>query len=237
MENSRYEIKYLITRADAIDLYNKLKYVMCVDEHSTDNDHYLVRSLYYDDTYNTSYRTKINGDNNRHKYRIRAYNMSDDVILFERKYKSNNKVSKTSVGLKRYQYEQLIADNYDVLTEIDDPLAAEIYGLHTSVDLKPSILVEYSRMALVHPLSNTRITLDMNLRAAIDSYDIFDEDAYTYPIFPNDSVILEIKYDKVLPAHISAILGSITGEKTALSKFCMCRNALSTLNIKQSILY
>lgn len=237
MENSRYEIKYLLTYADAIDLYNKLKHIMTPDEHCIDHDQYFVRSLYYDDTYNTAYSSKINGENNRAKYRIRAYNMSDDIIRFEKKQKHNNKISKTALTLKRYQYEQLNADNYEVLENLDDPLAKEIYGLHNSVNLKPTIIVDYDRIALTHLLSSTRITFDMHLRAGIDSYDIFDENLYTYPIFPNDSVILEIKYNKVIPAHISAILSTLRGEKTSLSKFCMCRNTLSKLNLKNSIIY
>ena len=235
MTNSRYEIKYLITKADAIDLYTKLKFIMCVDEHSDENSQYLVRSIYYDNIYNSAYSSKKNGDNNRTKYRIRAYNMSDNIILFEKKTKSNNKIYKTALELKRYQYEQIIAQNYDILEKMNIPLATEIYGLHLSTNLQPTIMVEYSRMALTHPLSNTRITFDSDLRAAINSLDIFDEDTYTYPIFPNGSIILEIKYDNVLPAHISSILSTIAGEKTSLSKFSMCKDTLSTLNIPKRL--
>lgn len=235
MTNSRYEIKYLITKADAIDLYNKLKFIMCEDEHCDENGQYFVRSIYYDNIYNSAYSSKKNGENNQTKYRIRAYNMSDDIILFEKKIKSNNKISKTALQLKRYQYEQILAKNYDILEQMNIPLASEIYGLHTSTNLQPSIMVEYNRVALTHPLSNTRITFDSQLRAVIDSFDIFDEDAYTYPIFPNGSVILEIKYDNVLPAHISSILSTIAGEKTSLSKFGMCKDVLSTLNLTKRL--
>lgn len=237
LKNSRNEIKFLITKADAIDLYNKLRCVMTTDIHATDNNEYFIRSLYYDDQYASAYTTKIDGDNNRQKYRIRIYNMSDDTISFERKLKRNNKVNKISFNMKRYQYEQLMADNYHVLNEIDHPLASEILGLHNSVGLKPTVVVDYYRTALLHPLSNTRITFDKHLRAGINSYDVFDEDLYTYPIFPQDSVILEVKYDKVIPAHISAILGTIYGHKMALSKFCLCRSKLSQMNIKNSIIY
>lgn len=237
MNDGRYEIKFLITNADYIELHNKLKHIMIPDEHSSETDDYFVRSLYYDDLYETSYVSKIDGDNNRRKYRIRAYNMLDDNIRFERKKKHNNKVEKSSISLKRFQYEQLAVGNFDILRDINSPLADEIYGAHCSYGLNPTVIVDYDRTALVHPLSNTRITFDKNLRAGINSYDIFDEDIYTYPIFPNDSVILEIKYDAQLPSHISAMLGSICGQKTALSKFCMCREKLAHLNLKKSFIY
>lgn len=237
MNGGRYEIKFLITYADYMELFNKLKHIMSPDEHSSDRDDYFVRSLYYDDLYGSAYVTKINGDNNRRKYRIRTYNMSDDKILFERKQKYNNKVEKDAIYLKRFQYEQLAVGNFEVIRDMDSPLANEIYGIHCSFGLKPAVVVDYDRTALVHPFSNTRITFDKNLRAGIGSYDIFDEDMYTYPIYPNNSVILEVKYDNELPSHISAMLSTICGEKTALSKFCMCREKLAHLDIKHSFIY
>lgn len=237
MNDGRYEIKYLITYADYMELLNKLKYIMAPDEHSSDDYDYFVRSLYYDDLYDSSYTKKINGDNDRRKYRIRTYNMRDDNILFERKEKHNNKVDKSSFTLKRFQYEQLAVGNFDVIKDIDSPIAEEIYGIHCSLGLNPSVIVDYDRTALIHPLSNTRITFDKNLRAGINSFDIFDEDIYTYPIFPNNSVVLEVKYDHQLPAHISSMLGSICGQKTAISKFCMCREKLAHLDLKHSFIY
>ena len=237
MNGGRYELKYLITYADYIELLNKLKHIMTPDEHSSQNDEYFVRSLYYDDIYDTAYVTKINGDNNRRKYRIRTYNMSDERILFECKQKHNNKVEKSALSLKRFQYEQLAMGNFEVIKDIDSPLANEIYGAHCSLGLKPSVIVDYDRTALVHPFSNTRITFDKNIRAGIGSYDIFDEDIYTYPIYPNSSVILGVKYDSELPSHISAMLSTIRGERTALSKFCMCREKLAHLDIKKSFIY
>lgn len=235
MNNGRYEIKFLITYADYIELYNKLKHIMTPDEHSSEQNEYFVRSLYYDDIYQSSYTTKINGDNNRQKYRIRTYNLLDDNILFERKQKRNNKVEKDSFPLKRFQYEQLSVGNFDVIKDMNLPLADEIYGIHHSLGLSPAVIVDYDRTALVHPLSNTRITFDKNLRAGIDSYYIFDENIYTYPIFSNNSVVLEVKYDTHIPAHISAMLGSVCGQKIALSKFCMCREKLAHLDIKKTL--
>lgn len=237
MNNGRYELKYLITYADYMDLANTIKHIMTPDENSSESDEYFVRSLYYDDLYKSSYVKKMNGDNDRRKFRIRTYNMRDDNILFECKEKHNNKVNKTAFTLKRFQYEQLTVGNFDVLKDIDSPLAHEIYGIHCGLGLNPSVVVDYDRTAFVHPLSNTRVTFDKNLRAGINSYDIFDEDIYTYPVFPNNSVILEIKYDSQLPAHISSILGAICGQKTALSKFCLCREKLAHLNLKNSFIY
>lgn len=236
-QKGRYEIKYLITYADYIDISTKLKGFVFLDDNTGDNDEYFIRSLYFDDIYSTSYTSKINGDNDRKKYRIRIYNYLDDKILFERKEKHNNTVIKTSFPLKRFQYEQLMMNNYEVLCDLEHPLAKEIYANHTALDLKPSVVVDYDRTAFVHPLSNTRITFDKNLRAGINSFDIFNEEMNTLHIFQNDSVIMEIKYDSYLPDHLSSILSTVHGQKTALSKFCMCKNVLGHVNLKDAIYY
>lgn len=237
MNEGRYEIKFFITYADYIEIYNKLKHIMSLDSHTVIHDDYFVRSLYYDDLYDTSYISKINDNNNRKKYRVRAYNMNDNTILFERKEKHNNKIEKTSFSLTRQQYNQLSIGKFDFFKEIDSPIATEIYGLYNSMGLHPVVIVDYNRTALVHPISNTRITFDKNLRAGINSYDIFDSTMFTYPIFPNNSVIMEVKYDTEIPAHISAMLGSMRSEKISVSKFCLCREKVAHLNLKKAFIY
>lgn len=237
INKGRYEQKFLITYADYIDLSNRLKMICDLDEHSENSDGYFIRSLYYDDIYATSYTSKINGDNERKKYRLRTYNLSDDIIKLECKEKSNNKIYKRSFEISRFQYEQLASGNFQILETISHPLAMEFYGMYKSVGLKPSVIVDYDRTAFVHPFSNTRITFDMHLRAGIDSFDIFDRDLYTLHVFPNDSVVMEIKYDYALPAHISSLLSTIHGQKTSLSKFCMCKNILGHINCRQTIFY
>lgn len=235
--NERYEIRRIITYADYVDISERLATFLEVDKHSDSNNEYFTRSLYFDDLYASSYIGKINGDNDRKKYRIRAYNLSDETIRFEFKENLNNKIVKKAFPLSRFQYEQLVPGNFDVIRDIDNPLAGEIYGIHNSEGLKPSVIVDYDRTAFVHPLSNTRITFDKHLRTGINSFDLFDKDLYTLHVFPNDSVIMEIKYDSYLPAHISAMISTIVGVKNATSKFCMCKNITGHVNLKDSILY
>ncbi len=237
MNEGRYEIKFFITYADYIEVFNKLKHLMSLDMYSTDDNNYFVRSLYYDDLYDSSFVKKMNDNNNRRKYRIRLYNMDDNTIVFECKEKHNNKTDKSSFSLNRCQYERLSVGDFDVIKSINSPLAEEVYGIHCSTGLHPVVIVDYDRTALIHPLSNTRVTFDKNLRVGLNSFDIFDDGMYTYPIFPNNSVIMEVKYDTEIPSHISAMLGSVCSQKTSISKFCMCREKLAHLNLKNSFIY
>ena len=71
--STRHEIKLLITYADYIDLSNRLSNIMSRDPNASSNNDYFIRSLYFDDIYNTSYTTKVDGVDNRTKYIIRIY--------------------------------------------------------------------------------------------------------------------------------------------------------------------
>ena len=72
MAKYRHELKYLINEIEAIELSNVLKYIMKPDEHA-DNGVYNIRSLYFDDIYQSAYNEKLDGVEERKKYRIHRY--------------------------------------------------------------------------------------------------------------------------------------------------------------------
>lgn len=222
----RHEIKILLSYAEYLSLSAKLKCVASPDKNSMENGDYFIRSLYLDDIYNTAYHTKIDGTDNRKKYRIRCYNGSKDVIKFECKNKHKDRIHKISFPITYEQYKMFMDGRYDFLTSIEHPLAKEVYVLVKNAGLAPSVIVDYDREAYTHPLSNTRLTFDKNLRSGISSYDIYSDDIYTLPVFENGSVIFEVKYDEFIPAHIVDIIASLRGTKMSLSKFCMCKDKL-----------
>lgn len=229
--NLRHEIKILINYADYIALANKLSMVCEKDPFTQENGDYFIRSLYLDDIYNSSYNEKISGTDKRHKYRIRIYNYSDSVIKLEKKEKFGSRIKKTSFPITREMYDDFMADKPETLLSTDEPLAKEVYTMIKSEKLEPSVIVDYDREAYVHPLSNTRLTFDKALHSGITDFDIFNKDITTMAVFPEGSVIFEVKYDDYLPAHLAAIISTVQGYKISLSKFCMCRNKLNELNI------
>ena len=82
----RHELKYLLNPADAELIRERLSVVLHPDPHA-ENGEYHIRSLYFDDYWDTAYEEKISGVSRRRKYRIRAYNLRDDVIRLECKEK------------------------------------------------------------------------------------------------------------------------------------------------------
>lgn len=231
IKGMRHEIKILLSYAEYLSLAAKIKCVTVPDKYSLDTGDYFIRSLYLDDIYNTAFTTKISGVDNRKKYRIRCYNGSNQVIKFECKHKYNNRIHKVSFTITYDQYNMFMNGDYDFLTSIDHPLAKEVYIQVKNSGLSPSVIVDYDREAYLHPLSNTRLTFDKNLRAGISSFDLFDKNLNTLPIFENGSVIFEIKYNEYIPAHIVDIIASLRGTKMSLSKFCMCKEKLLEVKI------
>jgi hypothetical protein len=90
--------------------------------------------------------------------------------------------------------------------------------------LIPSAVTDYEREAFTHPASRTRVTLDKNLHALL-SFNIFD-DNISLPIYDNGDVILEVKFDTVLPEFIKRLLPRNIGQPLAISKYCLCREKL-----------
>lgn len=83
-----------------------------LDKHAS-NGGYMIRSLYFDDYWNTAYREKVDGVLLRKKYRIRIYDYSDRVIKLERKRKSDSWIYKEDAPLTHEQFDRILAGDYE----------------------------------------------------------------------------------------------------------------------------
>ena len=108
----RHELKYLINLPDYAMLRSRLPVSVKRDAHAGENGEYMIRSLYFDDYWNTAYEEKDEGVLTRHKYRIRVYNCSDSRILLERKNKYGPYIWKQSAEMTRRQVEGVLEGRY-----------------------------------------------------------------------------------------------------------------------------
>ena len=154
----RHEHKYFISQADYLLLRSLLSSVLKRDSHSDRNGEYFIRSLYFDDVYDTAYHTKMEGVEKRDKYRIRIYNCSDEAIFLERKHKEGEFIMKSSAQITRRLCEQLISGRADNLDKAKNPLLKEVFREIRLNGLKPVVIVDYAREAYMHPIENVRIT-------------------------------------------------------------------------------
>ena len=125
-EHYRHELKYLISYGQKADLNLRLAPLLEQDSHARGGC-YMIRSLYFDDYWNTAYQEKVDGVLMRKKYRIRIYDYSDRVIKLERKRKSDSWIYKEDAPLTRGEFEQILAGDYDFLLRSPHQLCREFY--------------------------------------------------------------------------------------------------------------
>ena len=215
----RHELKYIINSGYHQILRQRLKAAMKPDPHG-DSGVYRITSLYFDDVFRTAYNDKALGLDVRKKYRIRYYGLSPDFIRLEVKEKKGDMVCKRSTPLSYEQYQGLLKGERGFLRQ-PGTAAEEFYSSDSLVRLSPSVLVDYVREAYVCPAGNVRITFDMQLMTS-PNLDALGEKPVFYRVFDNDAVILEVKYDSFIPAHIQALLGGIPMVRESVSKFVLC---------------
>jgi hypothetical protein len=222
--NFRHEEKFLLNRATAEALRYRLSLLMDVDENSKEGENkYYIRSLYFDDPQDTAYYEKIDGVEDREKYRIRFYNLDDSYIVIELKGKKRDLTYKKQDRITRIEYQYLIDQNYDKINIGNRKTLEDFITKCKLKELKPSIIVDYTREAYTFPVSDVRITFDDGIASGRFDYDLFSKDMLLYDILEPNEVILEVKYNEILPGVIKDVLGTVPKVKIAMSKFAMCK--------------
>jgi len=217
----RHELKYIISASQAEILKQRLSLIMNIDKNATNNQNYLIRSLYFDDIFSNSYYEKLDGVLYRKKYRIRIYNHDENFIRLECKYKHNNMTSKEQTTINKELCQRLMQQEVDFTT---DNLFVNRFLTEMKVKhLIPSVIVDYQRVAFTYPISDVRITFDSHIQSGKYNYDLFDNTKPLYDVIESNTVVLEVKFNEILPSHIAIILSTIPSFRQAVSKFALCR--------------
>jgi hypothetical protein len=221
----RHELKYIISKELATVLKERLKLVMEIDKNSKYKDNtYLIRSLYFDDVNSTAYYEKLSGVIERKKYRIRYYNNDPSFIKLECKHKNNNLTYKEHQTISKDIVLKIINNDIDDIPLDNDNLLTKFIIDKKLYNLVPSIIVDYYRLAYTYIVSDVRVTFDENVKSGIYNYNLFDKDISSLPVIKNNDVVLEIKFNDILPLHIANILATIPMIRQAISKYATCRS-------------
>ncbi len=225
--HGRHELKFLVSYAEYLTLKSRFHAVLDYDRNAG-KDGYFIRSIYFDDVNESAYYDKTAGLCDRVKYRLRAYNNNPDYIVLECKKKHNKFVNKNSAVITPDICRSLIESDFSMIENRDEPVCREIIMAYRDSGIKASVTVDYHREAYVYPVSNLRVTFDKELHAAgMSGFNMFYEDGnpeITLPVYLNNSVIVEVKYDDYLPEYIRNMLPSFMGVPLPISKYCLCKN-------------
>lgn len=225
MRKYRNEIKFIISKTMAEVLKQRLSLIMSVDTNSYNSDNsYLIRSLYFDNENSDAYYEKMDGVEYRKKYRIRIYNFDDKFIRLECKYKHNNMTSKDQILIDKELCSKIINGKIDEIDLTKDNLLRQFALDYRLNRLNPSIIVDYNRVAFTYHVSDVRITFDSQIKSGMYNYNLFDKNATTYRVIDDNQMVLEVKFNEILPESIALILQTVPTFRQAFSKFAACRN-------------
>jgi len=228
-EQYRNEWKYLIDTAQKELICQRLYPMLQLDKHAA-NGGYMIRSLYFDDYYQSAYEEKDAGVLRRKKYRIRIYNCDDSSIKLERKKKFGAYIFKESASLTKEEVYKILDGDYEFLLHSDKPLCREFYVECISNVMRPRTIVDYDREPWILDAGTVRITFDMDVRAAVGSYDIFDSTLPTLPVLEPGKCVMEVKFTEFLPQFVREILPDRASEFTAVSKYVLCYEKTEYMN-------
>ena len=219
--NYRHEWKHEISLSDMLALRHRLGVVMQRDKNAV-NGKYFIRSLYFDNAADKALREKLDGVNNREKFRIRYYNHNTGLIHLEKKSKRNGLGSKDMAELTAAEAQSIVDGDWEWMKDADRPLVRELYIKMQGQGLRPRTIVDYVREAFVYAPGNVRVTLDYDIRTGLRSVDFLNPGCVTIPA-GDAPIILEVKWDGFLPGIIRDIVQLEGRHTSAFSKYAICR--------------
>ena len=217
----RHEWKHEINHADLLTLRQRLRAIAKPDPHAV-NGKYLIRSLYFDNAADKALREKLDGVSRREKFRIRYYNGDTSVIRLEKKSKLGGLGNKQSVSLTAVQAQAITDGNLDWMSESTVELVRELYAKMRLQELRPKIIVDYTREPFIFAPGNVRVTLDYDIRTGFCCTDFLKPTCITIPA-GDAPIILEVKWDNFLPDIIRDAIQLPGRHVTAFSKYAQCR--------------
>lgn len=217
----RHEVKHVISPGDAQAVRMNLSAVAQLDPHAAERGYYRIRSLYFDDIRDSALHEKLDGVNERRKFRIRYYNDDLDYIVLECKIKRDGVGLKPQERMTREEVEKLLRGDIGWMLTSNRPLLVVLYTEMRTKGLKPKTVVEYQRVPFVYAPGNVRVTIDWNIRAGRPE-SFLNPQGLTVPV-AEDTVLLEVKWDEYLPTLIRRAAALKSRTPSAFSKYAACR--------------
>ena len=222
----RHELKFICSDSQLAIIESQIKAVLEPDPNAGRDGKYIIRSLYFDDIYDTCFRENEQGIDPRSKFRIRTYNYSRDRISLEKKSKKKGMTRKDICIISPEILEKMQNGEDMSLYLNQDPVLDEWILLNRQRLFKPRMLGEYVRTPYVYKPGNVRITFDRNIVAARPDLDMFEKNIPRVAVMKNNRHVLEVKYDGFLPDFIEKLISSHHLQQTNFSKFYLGCKAL-----------
>lgn len=225
---ARYEFKYLLGTALCEQIESEVSHFMRYDGfvHPEFGNRYPVKSLYFDNAVASNYYEKIDGVKTRRKFRIRTYTddpKEESPVFLEVKGRHIERTYKSRVRIGRDQVE-LFTKNLDCSFLLStfpgvDLIESFIYDSIRKT-VRPAVLVDYMRRPYTSDYDrNFRATFDSHL-TAVACGELFPSSGVRRMECLPGYTVLEIKFDRRIPAWFHRVLQSYNLRRLSISKFC-----------------
>ena len=216
----RYELKYLLTRAQ----YETVRTAIVP---YTEGDIYgksTVCNIYMDTPDFLLIRRSIDKPMYKEKLRLRSYGVPnpDSLVFLELKKKCDSVVYKRRISLTEREAEAflLCGDRVDNKTGSEDQILREMeYAMAYYGSLQPAVFLSYDREAFYDKGDrDVRITFDENILWR--DYDLsLCAGVHGTPLLDRNQVLMEIKTGTSIPLWLAEILSQNRLYKTPFSKY------------------
>jgi len=236
----RYELKYLLTRAEYVALREAILPWMNYDTYGNPEGKYNIVTLYYESNDKKIYFETMNKLRFRQKLRLRVYDEVDlsSNAFIEIKQKFKNVVNKRRTVIPLGEAYQILNKPYDEELIVDmnasnPQILREALHFKDLYSLKPATVVSYDRQAFsgtAEMEKDLRVTFDYNLMCR--SQDLALEngpDGFSFVDY--DTVILEVKVSNSVPFWLARILSDFNFSQQGFSKFCTSIDLLEEKNL------
>ncbi len=224
---NRFELKYLIGRDQIEAVRRDLSERLHPDPHSRDGS-YPVWSLYYDTPDRKFYWEKIDGVKFRRKLRIRHYGSpasldASTTVFVEIKQRINRVTQKRRVALP-YDDALSLCDSHarpEKVAAEDDRVVDEVLMLVGGLDLEPSAITGYQRLAMLgyDTDSGLRVTFDTHLRGRTTDL-VLHSKVVTGSILDPSLAIVEVKVNERVPYWLTEKVARHNMQLVRISKYC-----------------
>ena len=236
MQESRYELKYIVTEAKARQMREFITQYLAEDINNPEEPHvgYPVHSLYLDNSQYTLMGATEDGLKNRYKLRLRFYEDDDTKpVFFEVKSRVNDIIRKSRASVKRSSVNRLLFGHQpsmdDVFSGKDKDFVAlqKFCNLQRSINATGSAFVSYKREAFVNPLDDSsRVTIDRDLIAR--DYRVGHGVRLNRGEVTADmkGAVLELKFTDRFPGWMRSLVHTFNLQRTSMPKYVTCVDAL-----------
>jgi hypothetical protein len=219
-ETPAFEVKFLLTNAEAREVERRLRGRLAPDPHADPRlgGAYRVTSVYFDTPAFDVYRRSAGY--RRRKYRVRRYGSSDTIFL-ERKAKKKQRLRKRRTLIP-------LADLATLGGEVPADWAGAWFAAQlTKRGLRPVCRVSYERVALVGtcPDGPIRVTFDRAAHGAAAAALEPDPVADGPPLL-HDEVIAEFKFLGAMPGAFKDVVEGLRLCPRSVSKYRRCVEAV-----------